>query len=184
MKRMTRIALPLLLLVTAWDHQHSIMQQHGFSRVYDFKAGTGTPTTGRFDLTLHWVLYSFMFVNAPMFRNLWIRELYKMQVPISAAFVDGVLLVSWIVLATYVPFYLLHLWKTVRSGRAVNPIKYAFIGASYFLWYFTAWHTNSILLFAIAHRIMHGVQYIVMVHFFLKRKGSCGFGIKMKRLEP
>ena len=164
--------ITLLLLVMAWDHQHSIMQQHGFGRVYDFKAGTGTPATGRFDLTLHWVLYSFMFVNAPMFRNLWIRELYKMQIPISAAFVDGVLLVSWIVLATYVPFYLLHVWRTVRSGRAVNPIKYAFIGASYFLLYFTAWHTNSILLFAIAHRIMHGVQYIVMVHFFLKRKAS------------
>jgi len=45
--------ITLLLVVMAWDHQHSIMQQHGFVRVYNFKAGTGMPTTGRFDLTLH-----------------------------------------------------------------------------------------------------------------------------------
>ena len=129
-------------------------------------------TTGRFDLTLHWVLYSYMFLNAPMFRNLWIRELYKMDIPLSAAFVEGLLFASWIVMATFVPIYLWHVWKTVASGKAVNPIKYAFIGASYFLWYYTAWHTNSILLFAIAHRIMHGVQYMVMVYFFLERKAD------------
>ena len=162
---------PITLLL-AWDHQHSIMQQHGFSRIYDFKAGTGLSGTGRFDLTLHWVLYSYMLLNAPMFRNLWIRELYKMDIPISAAFVETLLFASWIVVATYIPFYLWHLWKTVASGKAVNPIKYAFIGASYFLWYFAAWHTNSILLFAIAHRIMHGVQYMVMVYVFMERKAD------------
>ena len=72
--------ITLLLVVMAWDHQHSIMQQHGFGRIYDFKAGTGMSNTGKFDLTLHWILYSFMFLNAPMFRNLWIRELYKLEV--------------------------------------------------------------------------------------------------------
>ena len=164
--------ITLLLVVMAWDHQHSIMQQHGFSRIYDFKAGTGLSGTGRFDLTLHWVLYSYMLLNAPMFRNLWIRELYKMDIPISVAFVETLLFTSWIVVATYIPFYLWHLWKTVASGKAVNPIKYAFIGASYFLWYFAAWHTNSILLFAIAHRIMHGVQYMVMVYVFMERKAD------------
>ena len=164
--------ITLLLVVMAWDHQHSIMQQHGFSRIYDFKAGTGLSGTGRFDLTLHWVLYSYMLLNAPMFRNLWIRELYKMDIPISVAFVETLLFASWIVVATYIPFYLWHLWKTVASGKAVNPIKYAFIGASYFLWYFAAWHTNSILLFAIAHRIMHGVQYMVMVYVFMERKAD------------
>ena len=95
-----------------------------------------------------------------------------MDIPISVAFVETLLFASWIVVATYIPFYLWHLWKTVASGKAVNPIKYAFIGASYFLWYFAAWHTNSILLFAIAHRIMHGVQYMVMVYVFMERKAD------------
>ena len=75
--------ITLLLLVTAWDHQHSVMQQHGLSRVYDFKAKAGLPSTGRFDITLHFVLYGFMFLHAPMFRFLWIRELHRMDIPVS-----------------------------------------------------------------------------------------------------
>jgi hypothetical protein len=164
--------ITLLLVISAWDHQHSIMQQHGFSRVYDFKAKAGLPTTGRFDLTLHWVLYSHMFLNAPMFRFLWIRELHRMQVPITAEFVEGLVAVSWVVLVSYLAVYAWHLWRTISSGGSLNPVKYAFIGASYFLWYFVAWHTNSIVLYAIAHRIMHGVQYIVMVYAFMGRSAA------------
>lgn len=159
--------ITLLLLVSAWDHQHSIMQQHGLARIYDFKGKTGLPSTGRFDLTLHWILYGTMFINAPMFRFLWIRELHRLQVPISPAFVEALMVASWVVLGAYLLVYTWHLWRTVRSGGAINPIKYAFIGASYFLWYFVAWHTNSILLYAVAHRIMHGIQYIVMVYIFM-----------------
>jgi hypothetical protein len=164
--------ITLLLLVSAWDHQHSVMQQHGFGRIYDFKANTGAPTSGRLDLTLHWVLYSHMLLNAPMFRHLWIRELYKMDVRVSVGFVETLLAASWVVLVSFLLFYAWHAWRTVASGRALNPVKYAYIGSSYFLWYFTAWHTNSILLFAIAHRIMHGVQYMVMVFLFMGRKAE------------
>jgi hypothetical protein len=161
--------ITLLLMVSAWDHQHSIMQQHGFSRVYDFKAKAGLPSTGRFDLGLHWVLYTHMFLNAPMFRFLWIRELHRMQVPISAAFVQALVTASWVVLVAYLAVYLWHVGRTVASGAPINPMKYAFIGASYFLWYFVAWNTNSIVLYAVAHRIMHGIQYIVMVYAFMGR---------------
>lgn len=164
--------ITLLLLVSAWDHQHSVMQQHGFTRVYDFKAKTGLTTTGKYDLGLHVVLYSHMFLNAPMFRFLWIRELHRMRIPISVGFVEGLLALSWVVLIGYAIVYLLHLRKTVESGGSINPIKYGFIGASYFLWYFVAWHTNSILLYAVAHRVMHGVQYIVMVYVFMRRNAE------------
>ena len=164
--------ITLLLLVTLWDHQHSVMQQHGFSRIYDFKAKAGLPTTRRFDLTLHLVLYAHMFLNAPMFRLLWIRELYRMSIPVSAQFVTSLLLVSWIVLGAYLAVYAWHLWRTVASGRPINPLKYAFIGASYFLWYYVTWNTNSVLLYGIAHRIMHGVQYIVIVYSFMDRTAA------------
>ena len=166
--------ITLLLMVSAWDHQHSIMQQHGLSRVYDFKAGTGMASTRRFDLALHWILYSHMFLNAPMFRFLWIRELHRMRIPVSVGFVEGLLAASWVVLTAYLAVYLWHVWRTVASGGSINPIKYAFIGASYFLWYFVAWNTHSIVLYAIAHRIMHGVQYIVMVYAFMGRTASKG----------
>ena len=77
---------------------------------------------------------------------------------------------SWIVLGSFLLVYGWHLWRTISTGRAINPAKYVYVGASYFLWYFAAWHTNSILLFAVAHRIMHGIQYIVMVYLFMDRK--------------
>lgn len=166
--------ITLLLLVSAWDHQHSIMQQHGFSRVYDFKAKTGLESTRKYDLALHWILYGNMFLQAPMFRFLWIRELHRMQIPISAGFVEGLLMLSWIVTGGYLLVYLFHLRKTVKAGAQINPIKYAFIAASYFLWYFVAWHTNSILLYAVAHRAMHGVQYMVMVYSYMSRSAATG----------
>jgi hypothetical protein len=164
--------ITLLLLVAAWDHQHSIMQQHGFGRIYDFKADTGLTTTRRFDLALHWILYSHMFLNAPLFRFLWVRELHRMRISVSAGFVQALQTLSWIVLASYLVIYVWHLVRTVARGRPLNPIKYAFIAASYFLWYFVSWNTHSILLYAVAHRIMHGVQYMVMVYAFMQRKSG------------
>jgi hypothetical protein len=164
--------ITLLLLVTAWDHQHSIMQQHGFARIYDFKAKAGLDSTRRFDLVLHCVLYAYMFLNAPMFRFLWIRELHRMSIPISVDFVQFLLTASQVVLVGYLSIYAWHLWRTFSSGATINPVKYAFIGASYFLWYYVAWHTNSILLYAVAHRLMHGIQYIVIVYSFMQRTAA------------
>ena len=171
---LTWAPITLLLMVTAWDHQHSIMQQHGFSRIYDFKAGAGTPSTGRWDLALHWTLYLNMFIQAPMFRHLWIRELHRMQIPVSAGFVETLQQVAWLALGIYLACYTVHLWRLVQNGGRINPIKYVFIAASYFLWYFAAWHTNSILIYNVAHRIMHGVQYMVMVYVFMRRKADSG----------
>jgi hypothetical protein len=166
--------ITLTLLVLAWDHQHSIMQQHGFARIYDFKAESGLASTGRIDLALHWLLYGNMAINAPILRHLWIRELYQMNIRVPVAFVDGLSMAAWVALGGYLVFYARHLWQTASSGHAINPLKYAFIASSYFLWYFTAWHTNSILLYGVAHRIMHGLQYIVMVYFFLDRNAKQG----------
>lgn len=156
-----------LLLITAWDHQHSIMQQHGFARIYDVKAGAGLAATRRYDLALHCVLYGFMFLNAPVFRILWIRELHRMRIPVSVEFVEGLLMASWVVLVSYLLVYIWHISRTVGAGRPINPVKYAFIAASYFLWYYVGWHTQSILLWGVAHRVMHGVQYIVFVYAYM-----------------
>ena len=166
--------ISVLLLVTAWDHQHSIMQQHGFARIYDFKARAGLASTRKYDLALHVVLYGFMFLNAPVFRFLWIRELHRMHVPITVGFIQGLLNLSWIVLIGYLFVYAWHLWNTVQEGGQINPLKYAFIGASYFLWYYVGWHTHSILLWAVAHRIMHGVQYIMYVWVYMDRLNERG----------
>lgn len=162
--------LTLYLISTLWDHQHSIMQQHGFGRIYDFKATTGSRRTARFDLALHWVLFGNMLVTSPLFSSLWISELYRWEIPIAVQSVQSVHAISWVVTACFLVLYGLHLVQSVMRGHPLNPFKYAFIAASYFLWYFCAWHTASVLVWGIAHRLMHGIQYIVIVYWYLRRK--------------
>ena len=162
--------ISLLLIIVLWDSQHSIMQQHGFGRIYDFKADSGSPRTPRFDLALHWILYSNMFLNAPLFVTMWLRELYRLNLLVSIETVRIVQTISWTVTALYLLIYLLHVARGLKQGYPINPMKYLFIVASYFLWYAAAWNTASILVFGIAHRLMHGLQYHVMVVSYMKRK--------------
>lgn len=164
--------MTLLLVAMLWDTQHSIMQQHGFTRIYDYKAGTGAPETRKYDLILNWVLYGNLFLASPFFTDFWVRELHEWGVPIAASTVRSIHVASWSATIAYLVVYAAHVVASVRRGHAVNPLKYAFLFASYFLWYFVTWHTSSILTYFIAHRLMHGLQYIVFVHGYLQRRGE------------
>ena len=161
--------LTMLMVVWLWDHQHSLMQQHGIARIYDFKAKTGTALTAKMDLLLHWTLYGNLVLTSPMTTKVWVLQLYRWHLPISIDVVRAIHVVSYTVLAGYLCAYVVHLILCMRSGYSLNPIKYVFIGSSYFLWYYTAWHTESVLVFGIAHRLMHGLQYFAIVHFYMRR---------------
>jgi len=163
--------LTLFLLIRVWDTQHGLMQQHGFGRIYDFKADTGAESTRRFDLGLHAVLYVNMMLATPLFtQTLWVPALFKLGFTITPDQVVGFHQACWSVTIAYCAVYLAHVAWSVANGHKLNPIKYAFIAASYFLWYYTAWQTNSLIVWAVAHRLMHGLQYIVMVHGTLRRE--------------
>ena len=162
--------LTTLLLIMLWDHQHSLMQQYGFARIYDFKARTGAPSTGRFDLTLSWVLYSNLFLTSPFFTEAWVRELYRWQIQITPFAVKTVHMISWTATLTFGIVYVGHLSWCLLRGYRLNPIKYLFFFASYFLWYFVSWQTASFITWSIAHRLMHGVQYMVIVYWYIRRK--------------
>lgn len=167
--------LTLLVVILVWDVQHGLMQQHGFGRIYDFKAKTGAPSTRRFDLALHAVLYINMYLASPLFtQTVWVPTLYSWGFTVSPAQLAMVQTVSWTVTAAMGLAYLGHLAWCLANGHKLNPLKFAFIAGSYFLWYFTAWQTNSILVWGIAHRLMHGLQYIVMVHSYMRRQGDSG----------
>jgi hypothetical protein len=161
-----------LLLGMLWDHQHSAMQQHGLARIYDFKARTGAPSSARLDLLLNVFLFVNLLLTAPLFANIWIRGLYGLQFPFSAEGLRLFQQLSWATTGVFLCVYIGHAAWSLFSGYALNPVKYLFIAVSYFLWYFTAWHTDSFLVFGISHRIMHGVQYIVIVHAYMRRKTS------------
>jgi hypothetical protein len=163
--------LTLFLLIRLWDTQHGLMQQHGFGRIYDFKAGTGAESTRRFDLGLHAVLYVNMMLATPLFtQTLWVPAIFKLGFSVTAAQVAAFHQICWGITFGYCVVYAAHVLWSLANGHKLNPVKYAFILASYFLWYYTAWQTNSLLIWAVAHRLMHGLQYIVMVHSYMQRQ--------------
>lgn len=156
----------LLLIVFLWDHQHSIMQQYGFSRVYDFKAQTGAPSTPKFDFYFNWIFFVNMLVVSPLWSVYWLQLLHEWHLPLSTPTVLLVQQISWTITIGYGAVFLGHLIWCIRQGYPLNPLKYLFLLASYFLWYYTSFTTAYLLVFAIAHRIMHGLQYMVMVYFY------------------
>ena len=162
--------ITLIILTMLWDKQHLLMQQHGFARIYDYKAKSGAPSTSRFDLALNWILFGNLFLTSPFFTPLWLRELYRLNIPLSAATVETVHILSWTITISYSLIYLGHLAWTLNKGYAINPVKYVFLGASYFLWYFTAWQTSSALVYAIAGQLMHGIQYIIIAYVYTRRR--------------
>ncbi len=164
------LPLTVFLVTLIWDHQHSLMQQHGLARIYDFKAQSGSPRTGRFDLWLHILLFGNMLLTAPLWTEIWVHQLFVWQLPISAGWVKLVHSVSYLVTGGYLLFYVGFVLREFRSGYALNPLKYLFLLSSYSLWYTASWNTHSALVFGIAHRIMHGLQYLVIVYWYLERK--------------
>ncbi len=162
--------IALIGLVQLWDHQHSLMQQYGFSRIYDLKAGTGAPSTRRFDFYLNWVLFVNLLLTAPLWTGIWVDALQYWQVEISAEAVSAVHAVCWTLTGAYAVVYLGHLVWSVAHGYRLNPLKYLFLGGSYFLWYFLAWQIQGLLMYHIAHRLMHGLQYDVIVYSYVRRK--------------
>jgi hypothetical protein len=166
-----RYAPATLLLVTLlWDHQHSLMQQYGLARIYDVKARTGGSRAARFDFWLNWILYGNMLLTAPLFVRLWGAEAYRWSLPLNTQSLVWIQNGSYALTALFLLAYLWHSVQCMRTSQPLNPIKYLFIGSSYFLWYFTSWQTDSLLAFGVAHRLMHGVQYMVFVNSYLGRK--------------
>jgi len=164
--------LSMFLLVILWDHQHSLMQQHGLARIYDFKARAGARSTGRFDLFLGIFLFGNMLITAPLWTEFWVFELYRWNLAVGAETVRTIHLVSWIGTGAYVCIYLGHVFWCGWQGYSINPAKYVFIISSYTLWYYASWHTNSFVVFAVSHRIMHGLQYILIVYWYFERKAE------------
>lgn len=163
------IPITLAIVLMLWDHQHSMMQQYGFTRIYDFKATSGAPRTGRFDFWLGIILYSNMLITAPLWAELWIAELYRWDLALEASTIQQIQTLSYSLTGAYLLFYLGHVLSNTARGYAINPMKYAFLFASYGLWYYVSWR-DSFLVYLVAHRIMHGVQYMLMVYWYVEKK--------------
>jgi hypothetical protein len=125
----------------------------------------------RLDLWLGVALYGNMLVTAPLWSELWIGEFYRWGLPLRAETIEHVQIASWTLTGAYVLLYIGYVGSSVARGFRVNPMKYLFLFSSYTLWYYVSWQ-DSFLIYTVAHRIMHGVQYILMVYWYLGRKAD------------
>ncbi len=162
--------LTVFVVTLLWDHQHSVMQQYGLARIYDFKAKAGGPSMAGLDFWLNIALFVNHLLTVPLWTEIWVQQLYAWQMPIDAANVLIIQAISYALTAAYVLYYVLQVHRSLQAGEKLNPMKYAFMLSSYALWYYAGWHTNSLLVYGIAHRMMHGLQYLVVVYWFLERK--------------
>jgi hypothetical protein len=162
--------LTVFIVTLLWDHQHSVMQQHGVARIYDFKAKSGGPNMGRLDLWLNITLYANMLLTVPLWVEIWVQQLYAWNLPIDAPLIRSIQWASYALTGAFAVFYVAQVGRSVAFGHKLNPMKYAFLLSSYALWYYAGWHTNSLLVYGIAHKLMHGLQYLVIVFWFLERK--------------
>ena len=165
------LPITLAIVMMLWDHQHSLMQQYGFSRIYDFKAGTGAPNTPRLDLWLSIALYLNMLLTAPLWAELWIAELYRWELSLNAESIHQLQTLSWSLTLAYLLYYAVQIRSGLSQGHALNPMKYWFLLSSYALWYIVSWQ-DSLILYLVAHRIMHGVQYMLMVYWYVDNKAE------------
>jgi hypothetical protein len=165
------LPLSIGLVILLWDHQHSVMQQHGFGRIYDLKAGTGAPSTRNLDRWLNIALYLNLLIVSPLWTEIWVKEIFNWNLAIGVDTVRAIHAASWSALCLVLLVYAGHVAWSLRQGYSINPIKYLFLAASYSLWYAASWQ-DSLLLQQVAHRIMHGVQYIAMVYWYLERNQS------------
>ncbi len=162
--------LTIAAVTLLWDHQHSLMQQHGLARIYDYKAKAGGPRMGRLDLWLNIFLYSNVLLTVPLWTEIWVQQSFAWQFPLDAGTVVAIQRGSFAITGLYLIYYLVNLIFAARQGYPLNPMKYAFLISSYALWYYAGWHSNSLLVYGIAHKLMHGLQYLVFVYWFLERK--------------
>ena len=126
------VPLTLFMVNVLWDHQHSIMQQHGFSRIYDFKSGTGTKRSGRFDLGFHWIFFGNMLITSPLFSTIWIAQFASMGLLPDTSTVQMIQSVSWGITISYGVVYLLQLIRvSVRDKKSI-PSNMCSLGRAIF----------------------------------------------------
>lgn len=158
----------LAFIIYFWDRFHAVMQNYGFLRLYDAKAGARSE--GWVELTLLFasgvLVMSFnMGLLAPMLNVL--RTL-AVPVPASVAFVWWLrglaAVVSLAALAAY-----------VRQERGFARAGHASLGKQVFLVALTLGYlvmnsTSNVYLLSAHEKLYHSVQYVVLVWHFGRRR--------------
>lgn len=161
----------LALITFLWDRWHAVMQNYGFLRLYDAKAGTSTKPRGRADFAVLWSLsLLFLVLNvgllapalsgfdsigtSPITTETAVRTLR-----IACGGLAAVAVVQWLVDA-----------RRVRAQRRGSQVaRFVFLGC------LVAGHalmntTTNIFLLSAQEKIYHSIQYMALVWHYSRRR--------------
>jgi tetratricopeptide (TPR) repeat protein len=149
----------LLFLVFAWDIWHVLMQQYGFLRIYDAKAGTTDAVTARLDWAIAICWYVTLIVLSPHYRHDLMFRTFSSGIPIFSPALFPVLEGALLgISAAVTVVYLLH-----QRNRQVNWRKLAALATFLFAtWYLYVALDDFVAGFAI-WSAFHCLQYFGIV---------------------
>lgn len=158
----------LAFLIYFWDRFHALMQNYGFLRLYDAKAGA--KSKGWAELTLlfssAFLLMSFnMGLLAPFLNQL---RLMEVPVPATEALVWTLRGAAGLVTAGALGVY-------VRAQLRLRAEGSFSVGKQVFLGLLMAGHavmntTTSVFLLSAHEKLYHSVQYVVLVWHYSRRR--------------
>jgi hypothetical protein len=159
------------VLATFWDVYHSGMQTFGLCRIYDAKAGN-PPRAGR---RLDWILNLYLYAG-PIAAGATLMDHvgdFDQFSQVGSVFFTSVpaytesnsYLLSWLVIATGVPFlafYLAFYWRLHRAGHTVSPQKIAILLCTGIcsIW---AWGFNPFGMAFFIMNFFHALQYFAII---------------------
>lgn len=159
------------VLAVFWDIHHSAMQNFGFARIYDMKAGNAPDMLRATDLRLNWMLYvgplaagaalAAHTVNFQQFDGTMLDALTSVP-GVLAGQHEGVRLAAMLAYAAVIGWAVLDYARAIRGGYKLPAHKLATIvvtGAVSIL----AWGLSPPLVALAAINLYHAVQYFALV---------------------
>ncbi|RYD59742.1 MAG: hypothetical protein EOP60_01485 [Sphingomonadales bacterium] len=159
------------VIAVFWDVHHSAMQNFGFARIYDMKAGNAPNMLRATDLRLNWMLYvgplaagaalATHTIYFQQFQGTSLRALTSLPGVLEARH-DGVRLIAMMAYAAVIGWAVLDYARAIRAGYKLPAHKLATMlvtGAVSVL----AWGFSPPLVALAAINLYHAVQYFALV---------------------
>ena len=164
----------LAFVLYFWDRAHALLQNYGFLRLYEARAGKGkfvvTPWAER-ALLFSGALLTMSFNLGLVTQPLGVLANLGVPLPLTGALI--IALRSALAAATAVAagVYLMQLRRGVKNGQPLNLPKLAFLGAMF------GGHalmnlTSNIFLLSAHEKVYHSVQYVVLTQRYNARRAS------------
>jgi hypothetical protein len=164
----------LAFLTFLWDRWHAVMQNYGFLRLYDAKAGTSAPGRGRSDFAVLWTVSLLLLtlnvgLLAPLLAGLATIGLSPIT---SVTAVTGLRIGCGVAAAISVVRWGIEARRIHAERRGPQLPRFAFLGC------LVAGHvlmnsTTNIFLLSAQEKVYHSLQYVALSwHYSRSRAGK------------